>query len=99
MGISFHVALSGALSLISLIAWILLFIKKKHLAVLIFSILLAIFGLPLIFEFSSVLNGANHSSDPMVFLIILFVLGGGDFALAAFGIIYSAIMISRSQSG
>ena len=97
MGISFHVALSTVLYLILLITWVALFTKKKYVAVLIVSVLLTIFGLPLIFEFKSVLDGGIHDSSALFFLLVLLTLGGSDVALGGFGIIYCAMVMSKNQ--
>jgi len=97
VGISFHVALLAVLSLISLVTWILLFTKKKYVAVLIVSILLAIFGLPLIIEFKSVLDYGPNVPEKLPFLLVLIILGGGDVALAGFGIIFCAMVMSKNQ--
>lgn len=87
------------LSLAPLFGWIVFFRKKKYSAILIFSILLVIFGLPPLFFLNKVFtDGGIYDSTQLFILLFLLFLGVGYLALGAYGIIYSAIAMSKKSA-
>ena len=84
------------LSLICLVLWVVFFIKKKHLAILMVSLLLVVINVPHLMLLNRVLNGEGVRTDNSIFFVLIF--GIGCLVLGAFGLIYSAITMSRKSA-